>query len=54
MTGNHQEKANSIGNDQKDDMLDLVNKVQMFRIAIKKINSKNNKKNSVFKLADEI
>ena len=29
-----------LGDEDKDEMLDLVNRVQMFRIAIKKINNK--------------
>ena len=39
--------------DEKDDMLDLVNKVQMFRIATKKINHNLEVKGKtpVFKLA---
>ena len=41
-------------NEEKDEMLDLVNKVQMFRIAIKKINHNLEVKGKipVFKLAD--
>ena len=41
--------------EEKDDLLDLVNKVQMFRIAIKKINNKLvvKGKTPVFKLADD-
>jgi len=43
------------GDDDKDEMLDLVNRVQMFRIAIKKINNKLtiSGRTPVFKLADE-
>ena len=39
--------------EEKDDILDLVNKVQMFRIVTKKINQNLVKKNKnpVFKLA---
>ena len=41
-------------NEEKDEMLDLVNKVQMFRIAIKKINHNLEVKGKipVFDLAD--
>ena len=41
--------------EEKDDLLDLVNKVQMFRIATKKINNKliMKGKTPVFQLADD-
>ena len=46
-----------VGNNQRpeeeDEVLDIINKVQMFQIAVTKINRTGKSKGEVFKLADK-